>query len=135
MMDEHLFVYGTLMRGERSGMSRLLEGHAEFVGEATCRGRLYLVSRYPGMVQPESPKDTVRGEVYRLHEPRRILPGLDEYEDASPREPDPLYRRELVEATLTDGKPVRAWTYIYNRPTDSLKRIESRDFLHFQSDP
>jgi gamma-glutamylcyclotransferase (GGCT)/AIG2-like uncharacterized protein YtfP len=132
-MDEHLFVYGTLMRGEGSGMSRLLAVHAEFVGKATCRGRLYLVANCPGMVPPESPRDTVRGEVYLLHDPGHLLPRLDEYEDAGAEEPESLYRRRLIETTLSDGRRASAWTYIYNRPTDFLRRIESGDFLRFQS--
>ena len=41
MTSDHLFVYGTLMRGFDHPMARLLSRNAEFLGEARCRGRLY----------------------------------------------------------------------------------------------
>jgi len=50
MTSDLLFVYGTLMRGCAHPMARLLSANADFIGEATCRGRLYLVKHYPGLV-------------------------------------------------------------------------------------
>ncbi|MHC2399282.1 gamma-glutamylcyclotransferase (GGCT)/AIG2-like uncharacterized protein YtfP [Bradyrhizobium barranii subsp. barranii] len=44
MTSDRLFVYGTLMRGFDHPMARLLAGHADFLGDATCRGRLVLVT-------------------------------------------------------------------------------------------
>lgn len=65
-----LFVYGTLMRGERN--HAYLE-RAQFLGEvATSPGfRLLDCERYPGMVKaPERDgrpaPDTVQGELYRV---------------------------------------------------------------------
>src|SRR5579871_6282671 len=43
MTSPNLFVYGTLMRGYEHPMARLLSANAEYLGEATCRGRLYMV--------------------------------------------------------------------------------------------
>ena len=40
MTSDHLFVYGTLMRGFDHPMAKLLSRSADFIGEARCRGRL-----------------------------------------------------------------------------------------------
>ncbi|HEY3029085.1 MAG TPA: gamma-glutamylcyclotransferase family protein, partial [Bradyrhizobium sp.] len=50
MISDLLFVYGTLMRGFNQPMAQLLSRSADFIGEAQCRGRLYLVKHYPGLV-------------------------------------------------------------------------------------
>ena len=50
MNSDRLFVYGTLMRGFDHPMAQLLSRSADFIGEARCRGRLYLVKHYPGLV-------------------------------------------------------------------------------------
>ena len=57
MICDRLFVYGTLMRGFDHPMARLLSANADFLGEATCRGRLYLVKHYPGLVLSDDPAD------------------------------------------------------------------------------
>src|SRR3954471_17107310 len=58
-MQNHLFVYGTLMRGFDHAMAKLLSRSAKFVGPARCRGRLYLVKHYPGLVLSDDPNDIV----------------------------------------------------------------------------
>ena len=65
-MLDRLFVYGTLMRGYDHPMSRLLSDSAEYLGEAQCRGRLYLLKHYPGLVMSDLPSDIVHGELFRL---------------------------------------------------------------------
>ena len=50
MTSDHLFVYGTLMRGFDHPMAQLLSRSADFLGEAQCRGRLHLIKHYPGLV-------------------------------------------------------------------------------------
>uniref|UniRef100_UPI0038F6F948 gamma-glutamylcyclotransferase family protein n=1 Tax=Streptomyces galilaeus TaxID=33899 RepID=UPI0038F6F948 len=66
MISDLLFVYGTLMRGFDHPMAKLLAGNAEFLGPAQCRGRLYLVKHYPGLVASDGPADIVHGELFRL---------------------------------------------------------------------
>ena len=58
MISDRLFVYGTLMRGFDHPMAKLLSRSADFIGEATCRGRLYLIKHYPGLVLSDDPADT-----------------------------------------------------------------------------
>jgi gamma-glutamylcyclotransferase (GGCT)/AIG2-like uncharacterized protein YtfP len=130
MISDRLFVYGTLMRGFDHPMARLLSANSEFLGEATCCGRLYLVKHYPGLLLSEDPADIVFGELYRLHEPDALLREFDMYEAcgegfAAPTE----YVRRMLPVALGDGGAGEAWTYIYNWPVANLPRIASGRFL------
>jgi gamma-glutamylcyclotransferase (GGCT)/AIG2-like uncharacterized protein YtfP len=130
MISDRLFVYGTLMRGFDYPMARLLSANATFIGEATCRGQLYLVKHYPGLVLSEDPADIVFGELYRLHERDALLREFDMYEAcgegfAAPTE----YVRDMLPVMLGDGSAGEAWTYIYNWPVANLPRIASGRFL------
>jgi len=130
MPDEFLFVYGTLRRDPNGNIHPLLEGSAQFVGEALCRGRLYRIADYPGLVPSSGPMDLVRGEVYKLAEPLVLLPRLDEHEGCGPRFPRPTeYVRRSRAVCLDDGTILGAWVYLYNRGTVGLVRVESGDFL------
>ena len=127
---DRVFVYGTLMRGFDHPMSRLLSAGADFLGTATCRGRLYLIAHYPGLLHSDDAADIVHGELYRLRDVAELMAVLDDYESIGPSfEPPTLYLRETVPVTLADGSVVEAWTYIYNRPVDEAKRIVSGKFL------
>jgi gamma-glutamylcyclotransferase (GGCT)/AIG2-like uncharacterized protein YtfP len=128
-MQNHLFVYGTLMRGFDHPMAKLLSRSAEFCGDARCLGRLYLVKHYPGLVLSDNAGDVVFGELYRLHAPKESFATLDEYEGCGPGVASPQYLRQLLPVTRDDGSVSEAWTYVYNRPVAKLKRIASGRFL------
>src|SRR5437899_120987 len=83
MISDHLFVYGTLMRGFDHPMARLLSRSADFIGEARCQGRLYRIKHYPGLVLSGDPDDVVFGELYRLRAPKESLREFDRYEGAA----------------------------------------------------
>src|ERR1700691_4077663 len=78
--SDRLFVYGTLMRGFDHPMAKLLSRSADFIGEASCHGRLYRVKQYPGLVLSDDASDAVCGEVYRLRQPIELLREFDMYE-------------------------------------------------------
>ena len=129
-MLDRVFVYGTLMRGFDHPMSRLLSAGADFLGPASCRGRLYMVTHYPGLLHSDDAGDVVFGELYRLRDVAGLMAALDDYESVGPGYEAPtLYLREVVPVTLRDGSVQEAWTYIYNRPVDEAKRIKSGKFL------
>ena len=129
-ISDRLFVYGTLMRGFEHPMARLLSRSADFIGEATCRGRLYLVKHYPGLVESEEPADIVFGEVYRLRARDELLREFDMYEACGADFPEPTqYVRKVLRVSLDDGAASEAWTYIYNWPVAHLPRIASGRFL------
>jgi gamma-glutamylcyclotransferase (GGCT)/AIG2-like uncharacterized protein YtfP len=130
MNSDRLFVYGTLMRGFDHPMARLLSRSADFIGEARCQGRLYLVKHYPGLVLSDDVSDVVFGEVYRLRARDELLREFDMYEACGDGFPPPTqYVRRLLQVTLNDGTASEAWTYIYNWPVDGLPRIASGKFL------
>jgi gamma-glutamylcyclotransferase (GGCT)/AIG2-like uncharacterized protein YtfP len=130
MISDRLFVYGTLMRGFDHPMARLLSANADFLGEATCRGRLYLVKHYPGLVLSDDPADIVSGELYRLRECDALLREFDMYEACGEGFPAPTeYVRKMLEITLGDGSVGEAWTYLYNWPVANLPRIASGKFV------
>ncbi|MEA2920973.1 MAG: hypothetical protein QOF07_936 [Bradyrhizobium sp.] len=129
MTSDLLFVYGTLMRGFDHPMAQLLSRSAEFLGEARCHGRLYLVKHYPGLVLSDDPAETVSGELYRLRPPDELLREFDMYEAcgegfAAPTE----YLRRMLPVTRDGHAAEQAWTYIYNWPVAHLPRIASGRF-------
>ena len=130
MISSNLFVYGTLMRGYVHPMARLLSANADFLGEATCRGRLYMVKHYPGLTLSDDAHDIVHGELYRLREVEAMLREFDMYEACGEGFPEPTqYLRKMLPVALADGGVSDAWTYIYNWPVEKLARIESGRFL------
>ena len=130
MISDRLFVYGTLMRGFDHPMAQLLSRSADFLGTATCRGRLYLIKHYPGLVLPGDPADAVSGELYRLRAPEPMLREFDMYEACGEGFAPPTeYVRQMLSVTLTDGSASDAWTYVYNWKVDGLPRIASGKFL------
>ena len=130
-MTTNLFVYGTLMRGYAHPMARLLSANADFLGEASCRGRLYRVKHYPGLTLSDDARDVVHGELYRLRDVDGLLREFDMYEACGEGFPEPTqYLRQIFSVTLADGTTSEAWTYVYNWPVAELKRIESGRFLH-----
>jgi len=130
MTSDHLFVYGTLMRGFDHPMAKLLSRSADFIGEARCRGRLYLVKHYPGLVLSDDANDVTFGELFRLRHVEEVLRELDMYEACGASFAEPTeYVRRLLTVTLDEGKPRQAWTYVYNWPVDRLPRIASGRFL------
>ena len=130
MSSDCLFVYGTLMRGFDHPMARLLAGHADFLGDATCRGWLVLVKHYPGLLLSDAPSDLVHGELFQLRAPEELLRELDMYEACGEGFPEPTeYLRKLIDVRRPDGTTEKVWTYIYNWPVTDLPRIESGRFL------
>ena len=70
-------------------MTRFLAENAERVGRATCRGRLYRIAHYPGLVPSRDAKDVVVGDVFLLRDPVGVLKRLDKYEGCGPASPKP----------------------------------------------
>ncbi|WP_407166631.1 gamma-glutamylcyclotransferase [Bradyrhizobium sp. ORS 111] len=130
MTSDLLFVYGTLMRGFDHPMAKLLSANADFLGEAHCRGRLYLVKHYPGLVASDDPVDIVHGELFRLRAREAMLREFDMYEACGDGFPPPTeYVREMLKVRRADGSANEAWTYLYNWPVTNLPRIASGRFL------
>ena len=129
MISDLLFVYGTLMRGFDNPTAQLLTRSADYLGPATCRGRLYRVEYYPGLVLSDAADDVVHGELYRLRHVEEMLREFDMYEACGEGFAEPTqYVRKMLPVTRDDGSAAEAWTYIYNWPVTQLARIESGRF-------
>jgi gamma-glutamylcyclotransferase (GGCT)/AIG2-like uncharacterized protein YtfP len=100
-----LFVYGTLRQGSVNRFARLLHDRARFLGVSRMQGRLYNLGRYPGAVPSNVPTDWVRGELFRLDQPAKILAALDAYEG-------PQFARVPQRVYLASGLQL-AWVYLY----------------------
>ena len=83
-------------------------------------GRLYRVCGYPGMRPPCVSGEMVTGELYRLRQPAKTLEVLDEYEEN--------YRRELLRATLANGRTRQCWVYMYRFPVLERRRVASGEW-------
>jgi gamma-glutamylcyclotransferase (GGCT)/AIG2-like uncharacterized protein YtfP len=100
-MIDLLFVYGSLRSSFDNEYARLLRAGADLIGEASVRGELRSIGNFPAFVPLG--EGTVRGELYRLHDPATILAALDEYEGED-------YERAEIQV---EGKT--AWIYRLRR--------------------
>ncbi|MEO8347873.1 MAG: gamma-glutamylcyclotransferase family protein [Acidobacteriota bacterium] len=111
-------------------MNTVLERYGEPVGRGKIPGILYDVGRYPGAVKTTATRAFVRGEVYLLRDADRALRVLDRYEGWDEKKPrSGEFRRSRAVVDLGGGKTVKAWIYLYNRPTTGLTRIRSGNYL------
>lgn len=129
MSEQHLFVYGTLMRKSDHELADRLRLNTKFLGKAVYNGRLFMVDYYPGVIPSDTPDDLVHGEVYELTGSCPLLSELDAYEECGPGFPEPTeYIRELQTVTMANGEKRSVWIYLYNHPTTDLPRIPSGRF-------
>lgn len=129
MINDLLFVYGTLRRGSRHPLARYLAENAEWLGFADFRGVLYDIGSYPGAVPSGDPAHRLRGEVYRLKDPATILPLLDRYEEFGEEFPEPNEFIRSLQSVRFKGRALTAWIYLYNRPAGNLT-VLGRDYAH-----
>lgn len=106
-MSDRLFVYGSLRSTAARPLASWSGASVRCLGAARIRGRLYDLGAYPGVVDcPRS--GWVRGELYELRRPRRLLARLDRYEGGQYRR----VRRPIYGA----GGQRQAWVYLLRRP-------------------
>jgi gamma-glutamylcyclotransferase (GGCT)/AIG2-like uncharacterized protein YtfP len=117
---KYLFVYGTLRKGSNHPMADFLARHARFVTEGKTPGRVVDLGAYPGMVEAESSKDWVQGDVFALADLDTILATLDQYEGCT--RINPLYERRQTQVTLSTGNELTAWYYGYCRTPGAQAR-------------
>ena len=98
---ERLFVYGTLMKGQRA--HDLLE-NSKYLGKAILKGyRKMDLIYYPGIVKDKN--SIVEGEVYEVDE--HTKQGVDVYEGEG-------YLLKCVDAEIDlNNKPIKAKVYEY----------------------
>lgn len=87
----HVFVYGTLRRGDDNDINRLTPPPV-FVASATIKGQLFHLGRYPGMLLGGDAD--VTGEVYVITP--ALERKLDEIEELYPQQTDEYFKRTVV---------------------------------------
>lgn len=96
---DHVFVYGTLRRGDDNDITRL-RPPPHFVGIAAVPGRLHHFGAYPGVVL--GGRDVVHGEVYAITP--ALEARLDEIECVYPQQSDEYFKRAIeVDVQLAEG--------------------------------
>ena len=120
-MSLYLFVYGTLLSDAGHPMGARLRRESSLVGEATIQGRLYRITRYPGLVADPDPEARVHGEVCKLNSPASFL-WLDAYEGIVQGAANEYERVERT-ARLTSGDEIAAWVYLYLKSVSGLRPI------------
>jgi gamma-glutamylcyclotransferase (GGCT)/AIG2-like uncharacterized protein YtfP len=111
---KRFFVYGSLMRG--GPFEALLPGRRDvrFLGPARCRGTLYDLGQYPGLVL--SGRTWVAGELYQTDAVEETIRRLDPFEGEAGFE-----RREA--SVRWKHGPGPAWVYVYAGPLHQTRRI------------
>ena len=115
-LQRHVFVYGTLRRGQANDITRLAPAPC-FVGAGSVAGRLYHFGSYPGVLlappqelpsAAEQPR--VAGEVYAIEAALEVQ--LDAIEEVYPQRRDEYFKREL--AVQIDGRSISCLVYEIN---------------------
>ena len=105
--QRHVFVYGTLRRGDDNDITRLSPA-PQFVGEARITGLMYHLGAYPGVTLQSG--GTVVGEVYAI-EPA-LEQQLDEIEQIYPQQADEYFKRDIP--VQVGGRTVSCLVYEIN---------------------
>lgn len=97
----HVFVYGTLRKGEERDINRLRPA-PQWIGRARVAGVMHHLGSYPGLVLGQP--GVVHGEVYAVSaELERVL---DEIEEVWPQQTGEYTKREvLVQLDTTPAGP------------------------------
>lgn len=131
-MPTHLFVYGTLRAAFSNPPAMQLRQYSRYVGEGVITGRLYDVGNYPGALYIPGDAGLIHGSVYELTaNVNTLLAMLDDYEGISaPPGVTDEYERAFIPVHVS-GTLVDCWVYLYNWPVDSLRCIESGDYVRY----
>ncbi|MES2999813.1 MAG: gamma-glutamylcyclotransferase family protein [Pseudomonadota bacterium] len=126
--ERHVFVYGTLRRGGRNDINRLLPT-PRYVGMGEVVGRLYHIDWYPGLTLGGDEAVTVVGEVYAIEPALEQV--LDEIEQIVPGASSEYFKREM--AIEVAGRPLRCLVYEINPERVRGKQLIGHgDWILFQ---
>lgn len=122
-VPRHVFVYGTLRRGEVNDITKLSPA-PRYVGTGRTTGTLYQMGWYPGLVL--GGEQRVVGEVYEISP--ELERRLDEIEEVLP-EPTNEYFKRIITVNI-EGLDVECVVYEINPDRAQGKtRIGSGDWV------
>jgi gamma-glutamylcyclotransferase (GGCT)/AIG2-like uncharacterized protein YtfP len=117
----YLFVYGTLRSKVDIPVKQEIGKSWELIGESEITGNLYDMGDYPALVPGNN---TIKGEVYLVHDPEKVFGLLDSYEGYA-------YKRKQETVTLPDGNTVQAWVYWYQQSVEGKSLIGDKDYIAY----
>ena len=110
-----LFVYGTLLRGFENASFLSSPEKASLLCTGKIHGRLYDLGPYPAFIrlrEDDGRRDTVKGEIYQIHDPLVLFETLDLVEGYNhQRQQESLFVREKVTAE-TEAGIREVWVYV-----------------------
>ena len=134
-MNQHLFLYGTLLPSEAPKEIAGIVKRFRRLGSAHVRGRLYDFGEFPGAVLDPLSRTMIHGELVVLPSDERILEELDRYEEFDPADPKKsLFVRKKVQVQLANGSSREGWIYVYNRSPRKAKLVRGGDYVRSKSD-
>lgn len=128
-MNDHLFVYGTLMSGLVTPIATYLKNNSAFLGEALLEGHLYDIGQYPGIIPQKGSNSWVQGHVFKLSNAQEMWPIVDRYEGIGPEFPKPMEYIRVEIPILLEGSELTCWVYQYNYSVEGLPIIRSGNYL------
>jgi gamma-glutamylcyclotransferase (GGCT)/AIG2-like uncharacterized protein YtfP len=122
-----LFVYGTLMRGQRLHHHLQSQNGVSYLGGARIRAELYRLRGrgYPGAIRTSRTESFVHGELYQLHNPSETLRMMDKLEGCD----EGLFVRRRVDIWHGDKK-TRGWAYFYAKPLSRADHVPTGNYVH-----
>lgn len=109
-----LFVYGTLMKGERN--EHYLHNSVYFNDGVLRDYAIYNISWYPG-IRPLQGRQ-VSGEIYIV--PDKEMPAIYQLEGYEKNSSKGLYQKPTVLVETVDGRKIEAEVFVYNGKTDGV---------------
>ncbi|OLE51361.1 MAG: hypothetical protein AUG51_22940 [Acidobacteria bacterium 13_1_20CM_3_53_8] len=125
-MKNYIFIYGTLSPDKAPSEVASAVKRLRRVGSAYVRGNLYNLGEYPGAILKNSSSNKIKGEVYELPNDNETLAILDSYEEFNADNlASSLFVRSKTVATLSNGRQLECWIYVYNRDPGRAPLITS----------
>lgn len=129
----HLFVYGSFMRGECRNHILQSTEVIDFEEPATVPGELYDTGKgYPALAPATAPGSapTVSGELFVLKNPRSAFEILDIVEDfrGYGGSQKSVYRRAIIRVSAQSGRSIPAWIFMLDGSADKMSLVKSGDW-------
>jgi gamma-glutamylcyclotransferase (GGCT)/AIG2-like uncharacterized protein YtfP len=129
-MNDHIFVYGTLLPHLAPEAVANEVRQFSWVGQASACGRLYDLGAYPGAILDSATDTKIIGQVFQLPDNPAVLAALDAYEGIYYADPlsDSLFVRTTTTVTFLDGREMVCWIYVYNRDAGDAPLVAGGDY-------
>ena len=119
-----IFVYGTLMVGERNYIGILHDNLVKHE-KASVKGELYYYRKedYPALADGTH---TVTGQLFYVKQLEQVFKPLDEIEGyLAPNHPENMYDRKILDVKTASGEIKKAYAYVIN---PRLLKQEGKEF-------